>query len=151
MEPEGDERRRPDRRKNPSRAISRYTFVGRRRAPRRTDDGSHNYYVDRPRPEAWWNILLLLALSITDAFLSLRLFADGSSRELNPVLLITLGYGNVVFISFKLMLTLVGILVLLLHWHWVVQRPWMNVRIMARVLIAIYATVVVWEIILLNT
>lgn len=149
-DPESDDRRRPDRRRHPSPALSRYTFVGRRRAPRRTDDGTHNYYVDRPRPEAWWNIVLLLALSITDAFLSLKLFADGRSEELNPLLLLTLGYGNIFFITFKLLLTLVGIFVLLLHWHWVVRRPWMNVRVMARVLIGIYATVVFWEILLLS-
>lgn len=145
-----EERAGEDRRGQPSPAISRYMFVGKRREVRRAEDGTYNYYVDRPRPEAWWAVLLLVALSVTDAILSLRLFADGTGRELNPLLLLTLGYGDAMFITLKLALTLTGVFVLLIHWHWIVRRPWMNVRLVAHLLIAVYAVVVLWELVLLS-
>ncbi|MFZ0429819.1 MAG: DUF5658 family protein [Acidobacteriota bacterium] len=137
-----------DRRKRPTPPISRYLFWGRRRKP--APGVGDNYYVDRPARWAWQSALLLIALSVTDAILSLQLFSDGRFHELNPLLHIGLQKGSGVFLGLKLTLTFTAVLVLLLHANFVIARRRVRVAWVIWTLIATYGLIVTYEIALLS-
>ncbi len=138
-----------DRRNRPTPAVSEHLFRGKRRGPRRDTDPGVNYYVDRPARAAWQHALLLVCLSLLDAFLSLWLFSDGRSNELNPLLIVGLKYGNWVFLAVKLVLTLFSSLFLLLHWNFRIGPLQVSVVRLVQVLIGLYLLIVGYELILL--
>ena len=139
-----------DRRKRPTPVVSEHLFRGKRQGPRRNTDPRVNYYVDQPPKPAWQYALLLICLSLLDAFLSLWLFSDGRSNELNPLLIVGLKYGNWVFLGVKLVLTLVSALFLLLHWHFRIGPLRISVVRLLQVLVGLYLLIVVYELALLS-
>ncbi len=138
-----------DRRQQPTPAVSEHLFRGKRRGPRRNTDPRVDYYVDRPGRTAWQYALLLICLSLLDAFLSLWLFSDGRSNELNPLLILGLSYGNWVFLVVKLVLTLLSALFLLLHWNFRIGTLKISVVRLVQVLVGLYFLIVGYELILL--
>ena len=138
-----------DRRKRPTPVVSEHLFRGKRRGPRRDTDPRVNYYVDRPHRAAWQHAVLLICLSLLDAFLSLWLFSDGRSNELNPLLIVGLKYGNWVFLGMKLALTLFSSLFLLLHWNFRIGTLRISVVRLVQVLICLYLVIVGYELVLL--
>jgi len=110
-----DERRGPDdRRERPTRPFSRYWLRGRRRAGRR-DDESANIYVDRYTGGELFLVLGVLVLSLLDmAFTLFHLNAGGT--EANPVMDFALQVGgHFGFKVVKILTTVLGLLVLLVH------------------------------------
>lgn len=105
--------RKEDRRKRPTPFLSKYTFVGRRRAARREEE-HYNYYVDRLGAKIWIIILIIVLLSITDSIFTLYFLAKGF-REANPVMNYAIFLGKPTFIISKYIFTIIGILVLALH------------------------------------
>lgn len=136
-----------DRRKQPTPPVSRYLFRGRRRKP--APGVRENYYVDRPAGWAWQSALVLILLSGTDAFLSLRLFSDGRFHELNPLLHIGLEQGSGVFLGLKLTLTVFAVFVLLLHANFVITKRKVRVAWLIWTLIGTYTLIVAYEVALL--
>jgi hypothetical protein len=136
-----------DRRRRPTPAISPFLFRGRRRTPPSPDNS--NYYVDRPRKEAWQSTVLLLCLSILDARLSLLLFTNERISEMNPLLLIGLHLGDLAFLGLKFLLTVVSLLILLLHWNFVIGRGRVRVIWLIRTMLIAYGLVVTYELLLL--
>lgn len=108
-----NEEYREDRRKKPTPFLSRYTFVGRRRAARRGRE-KHNYYVDRLGGRVWAIICLITALSVIDSIFTVY-FIDKGFTEINPLMNIAIFIGKPVFCVFKYALTAIGILVLAIH------------------------------------
>lgn len=136
-----------DRRKKPTPPLSPYLFRGRRR---RVPPGvGENYYVDRPHWKAWSSVILLLCLSILDARLSLLLFSTGRLKEFNPLLLAGLQLGDGVFLAMKFTLTISALLILLIHWNFVLGKGAVRVLWLKYVLIVAYLLIVVYEIALL--
>lgn len=105
--------RKEDRRKRPTPFLSRYTFVGRRRASRRGDE-KYNYYVDRLGGKAWFITLIIIVLSISDSLFTLHFLKRGF-REVNPLMNVAILIGKPIFIISKYIFTVIGILVLGLH------------------------------------
>ncbi|RPJ86778.1 MAG: hypothetical protein EHM18_04470 [Acidobacteria bacterium] len=141
------ERRRTDthdRRQRPTPAVSRYLFRGRRRGPRRHTDAGSNYYTDIPSVGALLTVGILFTLSLLDAILSLRLFALEKSEEVNPLLSLMLDHSEVTFIAFKLALSAVSLLVVLLHWNFMVRGRLSTVHAVYW-LIGTYISVVIYE------
>jgi len=87
---------------------------------------------------------ILFTLSLIDAILSLRLFALEKSEEMNPLLAIMLDHSDVAFIAFKLALSAVSLLVVLLHWNFVVRGRLSTVHAVYW-LIGTYTSVVIYE------
>jgi hypothetical protein len=109
-----DERRRQDdRRRQPTRALSRWSFTGRRRGGRR-DGEQGNVFVDRYGAWEWTAACALLVLCVADLLLTLDALNHGGS-EANPLMGWALQQGVPVFVALKLGLTLLGALVLLLR------------------------------------
>jgi len=103
-----------DRRLRPTPLLSRYWFVGRRRGGRRADE-SENIYVDRYTALELFLILGILVLSLLDMVFTL-IHLEAGGTEANPLMAWTLAWGgNPAFTSVKLVSTLLGLFVLLIH------------------------------------
>lgn len=135
-------RRGADRRRRPTRALSRYTFWGgRRRGPRRTAD-PQSVYVDR----LGWGLASVLAtifvFHVLDAVFTLAHIARGGA-ELNPIMGFFIGQGPGSFLAAKLGTAGLGLLFLGLHGRFPLVR-----KAIAG-LFVVYASVVCYHIILL--
>ncbi|HEV8440518.1 MAG TPA: DUF5658 family protein [Methylomirabilota bacterium] len=100
--------------------LSRYLIWGRRRGGRRAGEQSQ-IYVDRPAPWALTACVLLVALSIADAHVTLRILSAGGA-EINPVMRAALALGDHSFVFLKVGLTVVGAVILYLHTTWLLGR-----------------------------
>ncbi|MHC4339544.1 MAG: DUF5658 family protein [Planctomycetota bacterium] len=112
--PAARRRTRQDRRVRPTPVLSRYWFVGRRRGGRRAGE-SDNIYVDRYTGLELFLILGILVLSLLDMVFTL-IHLEAGGTEANPLMAWTLAWGgNPAFTSVKLVSTLLGLFVLLIH------------------------------------
>lgn len=89
----------------------RYWLYGRRWHYRRREDQG---YVDVYDPLLVAVSVATLLLSCADAYCTLLLITSGA-RELNPVMGALIGHDTRLFVSVKIALTGVGLLVLMLH------------------------------------
>ena len=110
-----DERRLAyDRRYRPTPLFSRYIFLGRRRGGRRTAE-NRNVYVDRFTAREWALAGGILVLSMLDLVFTLVHLGAGG-KEANPVMDWFLTWGGTdAFSVAKVLFTVVGLLVLLVH------------------------------------
>jgi uncharacterized protein DUF5658 len=106
-----EERRvaKADRRALTLRTLLASGFSPRRRTGRRA--GDHELPVDFHDPRLLVPVIAMLLLSITDAFLTLRLMNDGA-RETNPLLAFVLSEHPGLFAAVKMSLTGLGTLLL---------------------------------------
>lgn len=116
-----DRREGADRRRRPTPMLSRYVFVGRRRAPRREEE-AEGVYVDRPGGFGYVLLGAVLALSLLDAVFTLA-HLDRGGREANPLMDWAIRAGPVVFLAIKIVLTVTGTLLLVLHRYFRGVRP----------------------------
>jgi hypothetical protein len=108
-----------DRRRRPTPPMSRYTLRGRRRGGRR--GGEDRVYVDWPGGWVIAAFVVVFALSLLDAYLTLRMVAEGG-EEANPLMRLALSYGEGSFVILKASLTLTGLALLALHKNWPLGR-----------------------------
>ena len=73
-----------DRRKKPTPGLSWYTFFGRRKTIKRTEERKKGGYVDRYSPAIFFLLVLVLGLNILDSFFTIMIL-DMKGWELNPV------------------------------------------------------------------
>lgn len=102
-----------DRRQKPTRSISRYAFVGRRRETRRSEE-LDNYYVDRYE----WQLLALTSLiflfCVLDAFLTYKISQMGGS-EWNRLMTSFMEKNLTLSLAAKFLITAVCSVFLLVH------------------------------------
>jgi len=134
-----DTRAQVDRRRRPTPMVSRYLFRGRRRGPRRAAEQEHQY-VDRPRHGIIAACLLVLALSTADAYITLRILAQGGS-EANPIMAAALRMGHAQFVAVKTALTFFGAAVLCLHQQWALSRAGLRIALAGYAGLLIYHVV----------
>jgi hypothetical protein len=79
-----DRREGVDRRRRPTRWISRYAIWGGRRKGGRRPGDRKNIYVDRYGPGVLVLVLAILALNVLDAYFTV-LYLEKGGRELNPL------------------------------------------------------------------
>jgi hypothetical protein len=107
---QGDERRqRPDRRRLTWRTFVQGSLTPRRRGNRRSAEG--HSLIDWHEPHLLFLAIMILLLSVTDAFLTLTLLARGAT-EANPLLALVLEHFPQYFAAVKMSLTGIGIVVL---------------------------------------
>jgi len=102
-----------DRRKRPTRAISKYTFVGRRKRSRREEE-ANNYYVDKFERKYLILIGLVLILSVFDAIFSLKIF-NMEGNEFNPIMSFLINRNIILALVTKFIITVLALLFLLIH------------------------------------
>lgn len=110
--PEAERRRGVDRRRSTVRALFLGSFLQRRRVPRR-DDERHLAALDWHHPQ-WLAVgLLILLLSVADAFLTIALI-DLGANEANPAMEPLVQEPGVDFAAWKMALTSGGVVLLIL-------------------------------------
>ena len=144
-----------DRRSTPTPAISRYTFFGgRRKALRRNYDVSKYFFVDQHGTWLFAAFMMLLLLSILDAYLTVVLIDKGRAIEINPVMAFYLEHGIVTFTITKFLMTAMFITIFCLFQNYyvrsycLVERAYKNVyitRMSLPLVIKFYLLVVIYE------
>ena len=81
---ENDKRTVKDRRKQPTPALSRYTFFGRRKTARRKSDQQRGGYVDRYSSTLFFFLISIVGLNVLDALFTMMIL-DLKGWEANPV------------------------------------------------------------------
>jgi hypothetical protein len=137
---ESDQRGAPDRRRRPTPVLSRYLFRGRRRGGRRGREQSR-IYVDRPGPGVVAACVLVVALSVADAYVTLRILAEGG-EEVNPLMRAVLALGHGPFVIVKVGLTVAGAAILCLHKNWPLGRVCLGIALGGYALLTAYHLVV---------
>lgn len=121
----------------------------RRKVLRRRDDRKSLYYVDEYNPRLVIPILLILLLSMLDAFFTLVLI-DNGAVEINPLMAFYLEVGPGVFLTVKYLLTCLSLFVLLMFSHRVAQSMKMeSIKIFSFIIVA-FTGVVVWQLYLIS-
>ncbi len=108
-----DRRSGKDRRDGQTLPFSLKSLFGKRKGSRRQEDARRYYFVDVYNPFFLAVLVGTMILSITDAFLTLKLVGD-TVRELNPVMAFFMQMGPFPFICVKWLLTAIGLTVLLI-------------------------------------
>ncbi len=87
---------------------------GRRQSIRRRTDRKTHLYVDLYGHHLLLSILLIILLSIFDAYFTIFHLERGA-REINPFMDFLIGYGNIYFFAIKYILTALGLFVLCIY------------------------------------
>lgn len=123
-------------------------FSGRRTKVRRKEDLHHAFYFDRYSSHLFAAIVAILLLSVLDALLTLHLIGKGST-EMNPVMAFFLRFDPIVFMGAKYFLTCFGVVILLLLRNVVRKRSITHAQNLFSYIIAVFASVIVWELYLI--
>ncbi len=91
----------PDRRREPTPPLSRYTFFGRRRGNRRDLDPQNDYYVDWAAGPYLWMLYAIMLLVLFDATATWLIIRQGV-EEGNPLIVWILSLGPLAFWAVKL-------------------------------------------------
>jgi len=108
-----EKRQLEDRRKNPTRPLSKYSIIGSRKENRRSLDGV-NYYVDRYESKYLFLVIFILILCVLDALLTLKLLQHGG-KELNPFMAVLIEKDALLFLISKISITAINLIILLVH------------------------------------
>ncbi len=133
-----------DRRRRPTPALSRYTFLGgRRRGPRRTTD-PQAVYVD----QLGWGLvsilLLIFVFHVLDAMFTLAHIARGGT-ELNPFMDFFLSRSPATFVAAKLGIAGLGLLFLAFHGRFPMVRKGIAVIFLLYAGVVCYHFVLIWR------
>ena len=101
-------REQTDRRKVPTSPWAAFRFGGQRMRNRRTAEHRLQYFVDRFPAISLGFVLLLLALSLVDAAITLYVL-DAGGTEINPLMDYLLSKGVAQFLLWKYVLTAIGL------------------------------------------
>jgi len=80
----GEKRTLNDRRQKPTPLVSRYTFLGRRKAIRRKSEQGQGGYVDRYSSALLILLVLVVGLNILDSLFTMMIL-DSKGVEVNPI------------------------------------------------------------------
>lgn len=134
-----------DRRKHSTPFLSRHTiFGGRRRTTRREADKEKHIFIDHYGLRLFITLLLLLILSILDAYLTLGLVKETDATEVNPIMALYLEQGSVTFFLEKFLFTSVAIFIFCVFNHFSITR------ISLALAIILYLGVVFYEVGVIN-
>ncbi len=118
---EKDRRVVRDRRQKPTKLFSRYAFSGRRQSIRRKADRKTNLYVDRYDSHLLIPLILIIALSVLDAYFTIFHVQEGA-REINPLMNLLIGYGDIHFVIMKYVVTALGVAMLCILKNLIIAR-----------------------------
>lgn len=142
MEKDLGRRVEKDRRKQHTPALSRYTFLGRRKTIRRNSDTQRGGYVDRYSPTLFFFLIMIIGLNVLDALFTLMIL-DLKGWEANPVVHSVISLYGTNFWVWKFSIVSVSLVLLCLH---------SKFRLVKEVIIAIsclYIMVVAYQVFLL--
>jgi len=142
-----DRRSEKDRRSQDVPDIKSLFIYGRRKKIRRKDDKYKIFYFDQYSSRIFVAIVLILFLSIIDAFLTLFLIDCGAS-EINPIMAYFLNFGPFTFMGVKYFLTCYSIIVLLIFNNVFLRKLKIHTRSLFSYAIGVFMIVIGWELFL---
>jgi hypothetical protein len=143
-----DRRCGKDRRNDQRPFLEQLFYRGMREYARRAEDRQRIITFDRyPRP-LLTAIIVVLSLSLLDAFLTLILIAQGAT-ELNPVMHYFLGHGPQIFLLVKYGLTVLSVMIIVIAKEPISARYRLSTAIL-HAFAAFFGGVVIWEFYLLS-
>jgi hypothetical protein len=142
-----DGRRDKDRRVNGTSPLSLASLRGSRKTIRRKEDRLTQYYVDLYGLDEGLIFVLILVLSVADAFLTLELVRGGMT-ELNYVMYYYMELGPLPFVLIKYSLTAVGLILLLMHKNYFFMAGRVRVKAIIVVLAFMYSALITYELFL---
>jgi len=128
--------RGPDRRSRPTPMLSRFLFLGRRRAGRRAQERDR-IYVDRPGGWVLAAFAIVVGLSLLDATFTLYLLKRGAT-EANPVMRAALHLGDQAFVLIKTGVTIAAAGFLMVHKNWPLGRACLAVALLGYSALTLY-------------
>jgi hypothetical protein len=137
-----EKRTAEDRRNRPTPALSRYTFLGRRKIFRRKSDRERGGYVDRYSTALFALLLLIIGLNILDALFTM-IILDLTGWEANPIVQSVIQLHGEGFWIWKFVLVSFCLVLLCLH------SRFKLVRGVILFLSSIYLAVVLYQLFLL--
>ncbi len=117
----GSLRNQPDRRREPTRRLSRFSFLGGRRRAARRDEEREGNFVDRYSIRLLALILWVALMNIGDSYFTL-VHLQAGGVELNPIAAALLGTGRVGFVFVKSFLIALALCVLCIHKNFFLAR-----------------------------
>jgi hypothetical protein len=108
-----ENRQSTDRRKRPTKFISRFTLTGQRKKARRQAEAD-NYYIDKYERRDLFMIGLLIMLCILDYRLSFKIFQKGGS-EINMFMVTFMNSHKALLLLVKFGLTFICLVFILFH------------------------------------
>ncbi len=126
-----------DRRSKKTPLINKYLFKGMRRSNRRLSDPQCNYYVDLPPKSALSVAVVICIFCLIDAFFTLYHLGRGAT-EVNPIMRFFLDLGVEYFLSYKLIVTVAGLLFLSIHYHFIGIKKYINIIAIVYCLVCVY-------------
>lgn len=142
-----DRRSGNDRRSNNVPDVKSLFIYRRRQNIRRKDDKYKITYFDQYGSGLFLAIVVILFLSIIDAFLTLFLIDCGAS-EINPVMAYLLNFGPFTFIGVKYFLTCYSVIVILIFNNLFLKKLKIFTRSLFTYAIGVFSLVVGWELFL---
>jgi hypothetical protein len=131
-----------DRRAKATKPLSKYTFVGKRKAARRKNE-MENYYVDQYEKKYIVLFGFVLIFSIFDTLLSLEIVELGGN-EINPILGSLMNKNVVLALTIKYLVTATAILIILIHKNFRILKI-IKVSSVITMIFIIYFVVFVYE------
>ncbi len=141
--PSPENRAYPERRLKPTPVFSRYTLWGRRSHFRRRDDQVRGGYVDRYSSGLLLLLLVLLALNIVDAVLTIFIL-DCGGREANPFMRVLIDQCGNEFWIWKFLIVAVALLFLCLHAHFPRVKKGLWVATLIYFGVVVYEGFIIW-------
>jgi hypothetical protein len=96
-------------------------FYGRRHFIRRGADRKTHLYVDRYDHGLLIPLLLIIVLSVFDAWFTV-FYVERGAREINSFMDILIGYGNIYFFTVKYVATGLGLIILCIYKNLFISR-----------------------------
>jgi hypothetical protein len=112
---DADRRQQSDRRSHPTTFWSIWRLGGRRKGFRRAGE-AYRAYADCPSQRVLVLLFIVIGASVLDALLTL-LFLQHGGAEANPLMAVTINYGEAHFVGIKMALTGIGVWFLAAHQH----------------------------------
>ena len=142
------QRRGGDRRVNRWPSLKHLLFGGRRVNIRREEDRKQIRFLDHYPATIFGPALLIIFLSVLDAFLTLFLLSHGAV-EVNPVMNFCLAHGPIFFMVTKYLFTSIAVILLVVFNHTFLHYARINSRVIIPFVISIFSAVIFWEIYLI--
>lgn len=113
--------RGPDRRREPTPRLSRFSFAGGRRVAARRGGEGVNGFVDRYGLTVWGLLLWVALMNAADSFFTLLHLQNGAV-EVNPFAVWMLSTGRLGFVALKSLLITLPLVVLCMHKNFPLAR-----------------------------
>lgn len=140
-------RKGPDRRQSRQLSLRSLFNNRRRRSIRRQTDQQGIVLLDSYHSSLMVPIVLVLGLSVLDAFFTLFLL-DHGAVELNPIMAFFIQLGVSVFITAKYLITVVSVVIVVLLNYVVIARLKLRVSFLLTCFAAGFALLISWELFL---